>query len=98
MVGEILITILIGVIGPIITFYGTGILIAMIGQLLKDNLEKGLYSNAKIFIILVNIILLFIIVNNWIRNENETINIILLVVTWAISAFIVMKKLSKKED
>lgn len=98
MVGEILISILIGLIGPVIIFYGTSILIAMIGQLLKDNLEKGLYLNARIFIIVVNIILLFIIVINWISNENETISIVLLVLTWTISAFIVIKKLSRKED
>jgi len=98
MIGEILISILIGIIGPVIISYGTGILIAMIGQLLKDNIEKGLYSNAKIFIILTNIIMLFAIVNNWIKNENETINIVILVVTWAISAFVVIKKLSKKEN
>jgi len=98
MVGEILISVLIGVIGPIIVFYGTSIFIAMIGQLLKDHLEKGLYTNSKIFIILFNIIVLFVLLINWIGNDNGTLNIVLLVITWAISSYVVIRKLSKTDD
>ncbi|MFH1693358.1 MAG: hypothetical protein ABH890_03640 [Bacillota bacterium] len=98
MIGEILISILLGIIGPVFTTFATIMLITIIGQLLKDNIEKGLYSNAKIFIILTNIIMFFTLMSNSTKGEGGTINIVLITVTWAISLFVVIKKLSKKED
>ena len=93
---EIIISIFVGIIGPIVTSYGTIFLIVIIGQLLKDELEKGLYSNTRIFVVLANVILVFVLVNQWIKHENGTLKIVILVLVWILTASLVIRKLSKE--